>query len=494
MIYEFLVVHILARYFGSATTTWAAVIAVLLAGLSVGYAVGGHLAERYGTIRPLALALLVGGLTGAVMEPIAIAVGESLLQVDTALTLHPYLASMVVSFVPIFCLGMVLPQAIRLSAAHTGKVGKSAGRMSAISTIGSIVGVVVTVHVCFPYVGVRETLYAMSGLLIFMALVLLAPVRGRTVAMLGLLVLTAGDGSAKVIYAEYSSHHHILVEDRGGQRLLRFNNDVQSTMSLAKPDAGGFEYTEFFHVPLLLNPGATSTLFLGLGGATGPKVFLKDYPKMQIEVVELDPQVLQVAKSYFSLPDDPRLKVNIADGRVHLQRSNNTFDIIIMDAYASSRYGAVIPYHMATREFFHLIRDRLKPGGCLVYNVVGFYQGNFDAIVRGIYATLQESFPTIYIFEAKTSENTVFVVQKSAPEKDLKARVQWPEGPWRDHPLTPEKMGKLAETLGLSGLIKVPEFEERVRQYSRLNGLSPGMPVYTDNNPPSDIKAMGPGK
>ncbi|HIJ74148.1 MAG TPA: fused MFS/spermidine synthase [Candidatus Hydrogenedentes bacterium] len=502
MIYEFLAVRILARYFGSSLGVWASVIAVLLAGLSAGYALGGLVADRFGSVWPLAAVLVVAGLTGAFTEKVAVAVGEGLLAVDVGLAWHPYLAAILVSFVPILALGTVLPQAIRIRAERTNRPGSAAGWIAALSTLGSILGVVLTVHVLLPRMGVRQALYATSSVLILAGgvLMLAGPVlralRLKTrVPVLLALCLFGANARAQIVFEDYSAYHHIIVEDTRGERLLRFDNDVQSTMSLRDIYAGGFEYTEFFHVPLVLDPTITSALFVGLGGGTGPKAFLSDYPHLRVDVVEIDPMVVDIAETYFGLPPDPRLRVIVRDGRVQLQRGRQKYGAIIMDAYASGAYGPYVPYHLITQEFFQLAWGRLENGGSLVYNVVGAYGGEFDEMVRGVYSTLATTFQAVYAFKARSSLNTVFVAQKiDVADLQLDGTrdgYAWPHGPWLRHPLSGDELQGLAQTLTTDGFIKLPILHKRLRQFSPVLNSPPAGPIYTDNYAPVDVGPRG---
>lgn len=491
MIYEFLAVRILARYFGSSIDVWASVIAVLLAGLSAGYAVGGVLADRFGSVQPLAMALVFAGGTGVFTEKIAAAVSTRLLDVDWALAWHPYIAAALISFVPVSALGAVLPQAIRLRAERTRRLGSAAGWIAAISTLGSILGVLLTTHLLLPHIGIRETLYGISGLLVIAGAILPALSLRRAVPIMLLFSLFQPTAHAQAIYENYTAYHHILVGDANGTRTLWFDSAPQSTMSLDDAYAGGFEYTDFFHAPTLFDPTVASVLFVGLGGGTGPKAFLRDYPQVRVEVAEIDPVVLDVARTYFALPDDPRLRVIIRDGRVHLQRSQTKFGAIIMDAYASGPYGAYVPYHLTTQEFFQLASKRLENGGCLVYNVIGVYGRRQDETLRGISATLGSVFQAVYAFQARSSLNTVLVAQKIDTSKlfsdGTRNGYAWPQGPWLRHPLTAAELRDLARTLMQQGILRVPGFDKRIGQFSGLQNAPPAEPIYTDNYAPVDL-------
>ena len=442
MIFEFLAVRFLARFFGSSLDVWGSVITVLLAALSGGYATGGVLADRFGTVRPMAWMLVLAGVTGLAMERIAVMAGERLLQVDSGLLWHPYVAAGLASFVPVFALGTVLPQAVRMRAVRTGRVGSAAGWMSGLSTLGSIAGVMLTVHVFLPRVGVRETLYVTSAVLVLTGLALGALRWKRLAVLVGVLGwLPACSGAeAEVIYEDYSAYHHIMVEDMDGQRRLLFDDALQSAMSLRDIYRGGFEYTDFFHAAMVLEPSASRVLFVGLGGGTGPKAFLAG--------LSVDAgggggnrsgggthcaDVLRVAGRSAAAGDD-------SGWRVYLERSRQAYGAILMDAYASGPYGAYLPSHLVTEEFFAVARRRLTNGGCLVYNVMGTYGGNQDDQVRGVYSTLSKTFEVVYAFAARSSGNTVFVAQHIEPAK-LEANGTREGRPWPAGPLVAASAG-----------------------------------------------------
>ena len=495
MMYEFLAVRILNRFFGSSIFVWAAVINVLLAGLCIGYALGGVMADRFGSFRSLGIPLLFAGITAAFTEVIAIFIGDWLLTVEHALVLHPYIAAFCTSFLPILALGTVLPQAIRLQANRTERVGGSAGWMSALSTAGSILGVLLTVYLLIPRLGLRESIYWISGLLAVLGMLLIVLPRkmGLLKAAMVLLLLTPGSASAEILFEEYTNYHHIVVEDRAKVRLLRFDDAVQSVMYKYAPDKDGFEYTEFFHVPVVLDPTINSALFIGLGGGTGPKSFLKDYPKMEIEVVEIDQRVVDVARKYFMLPEDPRMEIHVRDGRIHLQRSKKIYGTIIVDAYSSGPYGAFLPHHLATKEFFELTWKHLEHGGSLVYNIASEEQEDTRKLARTLYATMHGVFQTVYAFDVKSSYNMILVAQKIDPDQPEAASGEkkvWPGAPWLKHPLTEEKIATLTDQLLRSSVLHQPQLPQRVRQFSSLQGSAPGETIYTDNFAPVDV---GPG-
>ncbi|MCP4643456.1 MAG: hypothetical protein GY851_23615 [bacterium] len=499
MIYEFVAVRVLQRDFGSLLDVWACEIAVCMAGLAVGYTLGGWLADRFRSWRMLGAVMILAAITALPMEPVILRFSGWALNQEQGAWWHP-LAAALPSFPPLLALGTVMPQTVRLFVQRIEGVGKATGWVAALSTTGSIVGVLLTAMVLFPRYGVLESsratsvvLGSMGGLVVLGSFIRKKPAYAVTL-LLACVLACGADAKAEVLFEKYSAYHHILVVDDAKTRMLRFDNSRQSLMSIDDPFSGGFEYTEFFHVPMLLNPSINSALFIGLGGGSGPKAYYKDYPLMQVETVEIDPMVVQVAKDYFALPQDGRVTAFTSDGRTFLRRSRSTYGAIFMDAYGVGRYTGAIPFHLVTKEFFQIARDHLDNGGCLVYNVMGTYNNHKKDTVRGVHATLAAVFETVYAFEARTSLNTVFVAQKIDPAGlDASGTVggkPWPRGPWLNHPLAAGQLREMATRLAGEGVLKRKGFADRVTQFSEAQNAPVTGTVYTDNYAPVD---MSPG-
>jgi spermidine synthase len=162
------------------------------------------------------------------------------------------------------------------------------------------------------------------------------------------VLLACALGRADQIFEVTSTYHHIRVVDQDGLRTLYFDDAPESRMSMQDPLRGHFEYTEYFHMPLLWNASLNNVLMIGLGAGTSQRAFEHYYPGVTVETVEIDPTVVRVARDYFKFTESARQKVHEADGRVFLRRSTAHYDSIILDAYVTSRYGSSIPPHLVT--------------------------------------------------------------------------------------------------------------------------------------------------
>jgi len=237
----------------------------------------------------------------------------------------------------------------------------------------------------------------------------LAKVSSVVLASAGLLLQPAG---AEVVFERTSAYHHIRVVDEAETRTLSFDGTTETRMSLKDSLQGHFEYTEYFHMPWLW-ANLSNVLMIGLGGGSTQRAYQHYCPAVNVETVEIDPAVVQVAQDYFFVKETARHRIHISDGRVFLRRSTNRYDAIVMDAYTENRYGSFLPQHMVTKEFFQIASDHLATNGVLAYNIIGQIQGLRADLLRAMYRTLKSVFPEVYMFPARDSQNVVFVATKS---------------------------------------------------------------------------------
>jgi spermidine synthase len=198
---------------------------------------------------------------------------------------------------------------------------------------------------------------------------------------------------SKVLFRKDTEYHQLAVVQDGDTRVLRFGSSFQSAMNVTRPFATEFSYTDLFSLATLYRPSADSMLFLGLGGGSAPKRMWRDFPELRIDVVELDPVVVDVARRYFAVPDDPRLRIENEDGRLFLAKTDRKWDAIAIDVF----YEDGIPFHMSTFEFLELARERLEPGGVVLMNVIGSISDSGSELFRALYRTYRAVFPTVVV-------------------------------------------------------------------------------------------------
>jgi spermidine synthase len=395
--------RLLAPYFGSSTIVWANLIGIVLAGLAVGYWLGGKLADRRPQPRLLGLIVLVAALwvamTPFVARPFLDAAVGNLDDASAGAVIGSFFAVLLLFAPAVVLLGMVSPFAIRLALTDVATAGAVAGRFYALSTAGSLLGTFLPALVLIPLAGTQRTLLGTAALLALSASFLLG--RKVVVAAVAIAVLIAvPPGAVKaeegLLHEEESRYQFIQVLEGGdGRRLLRLNEGV-AVHSVWREDevlTGGV-WDAFLALPPLLDRPLERVAVLGNAGGTTARAMGVYYPDAVIDGVELDPAVSDVGLEWFGMGENPNLSIHDADARPFLRRTDERYDLIVVDAY----HQPYVPFYLATREFFELARGRLRPGGILALNVASV-PGD-DRLLDGIAGTLAHEFESVAVWPA----------------------------------------------------------------------------------------------
>jgi spermidine synthase len=423
---EILAGRLLAPTYGSSVYVWGSIIGVFLAALAAGYWLAGRRAARSASRGGLAVALV-----GAAAVVLAVILGaDDLIAASSGFPVPQRYAPVVPAALlfgpPTLLLGFVSPYAAELVEARS--TGDASGRVYALGTGGSIVGAFGTTFLLIPAVGVLwiglgyALLTALAGLLVAPRSATGPLVAGWLVAVAIVLVGVAGAlspvvGGGDTVYATGTSYQQLRVADSGDVRTLYLDGVRHSAMDRDDPDRYVFEYTRYFHLPFLFREDVDRVLFVGGGGFSGPKRFLREYPGVTVDVVEIDPKVVDVARQYFEVPRSDRLNVHVGDGRVFLAETDRTYDVVVLDAYRADN----VPYHLTTVEFMDLVSRRLDDDGVLVANVISAREGSSSAFYRAQYRTMNRSFPQVYSFPTSATpslQNIMLLATNNATRVD----------------------------------------------------------------------------
>ena len=427
---EILAGRIVAPAFGSSIYVWGSIIGVFLAALAWGYHRGGERAAERASTRSIVTILLASALYVAGVLALAGIVLELADTFSIPPRLAPLLPITILFGPPVYLLGLISPYGAELSREESA--GGASGRIYAVGTAGSIVGAFGTTFVLIPWVDLAVAELGMGLLLVATAVGLVwrageddpdgrqvTGLRGerRRLLLRGFLVtLVLAGGFAlhdnglaitgDVVFSTETSYQGLTVVDRGARevgddrtvRTLYLDGTPQSATYLqdGQPtvDEYVFDYTRYFHLAYAMSDDVDRVLFIGGGGFSGPKRFAAEYPNVTVDVVELDPVVIDVATEYFGVEESERLRIHRGDGREFLERTNRTYDAIVLDAYRKDR----VPFHMTTAEFMALAESRLDDDGVLVANVISAADGPGSQFYRAQYATMSTAFPHVYAF------------------------------------------------------------------------------------------------
>jgi spermidine synthase len=426
---EIAAARLLAPYFGASTIVWANTIATVLVALSVGYWLGGRLADRSPSLPGLARIVMASAVLLAAVPFAAGPFLRTSVKAFDALSAGAFIGSLigvlVLVAVPVLLLGMVAPYAIRLSVERVEESGTVAGRLYAISTAGSLVGVFLAALVLIPLVGTRRTFLAFALSLAVVAApalsrrFVLAPVAVALALVIPVGAVKGGDDE-KVIWERETPYQYARVtEEDDGERRLELN-EGQAVHSVYRPDSvlTGDVWDGYLVLPLagLAEPPHRLAI-LGNAAGTTARAYERYFPRTRIDGVEIDGELTEVGRRLFEM-DNPRLRTYDEDARPFLQRvDDRDYDAIFVDAYRQP----YIPFYLATREFFELARERLTPGGVVVVNVG--HPETSDSLERVLAATMAAEFPTVVRYPIEDTNTLLLATTARADAARLRAAV-----------------------------------------------------------------------
>jgi spermidine synthase len=418
--------RLLAPYFGSSTIVWANIIGLILVYLSLGYWLGGKVADRRPDARVLGGMMVVAAaaiaVTPFVARPVLDVAVRGLDAVSVGAVVGSFFAALALFAVPVTLLGAVSPFAIRLALEDVTEAGTVAGRLYALSTVGSILGTFLSAIVTIPLLGTQRTMLGSAALIVLAAALLLgARWQLLTVAAAALLFVPAATikASAGLLYETESSYQYIQIVERGdGSRALRLNEGV-AVHSVWHRDSvlTGGVWDTFLLVPPLLDRPVANMLVIGNAGGTIARAYGELYPDVAIDGVEIDPEVSEAARRYMGLGDNPRLDVITADGRPYLELTDETYDVVVVDAY----HQPYIPFYLATKEFFQAVREHLRPGGIVALNVASV-PGD-DRLSRAVGSTLLAAFPEAWRWKPLRFNELMLGLDRPTTPAELRDRV-----------------------------------------------------------------------
>ncbi|MCX6796098.1 MAG: fused MFS/spermidine synthase [Candidatus Falkowbacteria bacterium] len=416
MVLEIVGSRIIAPYLGTSIIVWTSLIGVIMGALSLGYWWGGKLADIRPNYEKFSFIIFLSAIFTLI-----ITFSEKLLVYSNKLLLANLYAGTIIAasllfLAPSFLLGMVSPYAARLRLKDLQTSGATVGRLYAISTGGSIVGTFLAGFVLLPWLGCMRIVVILSICLFLVSIFihpknfLLPKLFLLTFVLVEFLTMSFSQptlGRNQTISIDTLYHHAVIrqtTDKKTGRaiRTLSFEPlGIQSAVFLDSNDLV-FEYSKFYNLADFFHPENERALLLGGAAFAYPRYFLATHLKAEMDVVEIDPAMHEIAKQYFQLTDNPRLHVYNEDARLFLNNvSVSSYDVVYGDAFSSQ---LSIPYQLATKETVAKIYESLKKGGVAILNIVSAIEGEQGMFLRAEYRTYKSIFPQVYIFQVNKSD------------------------------------------------------------------------------------------
>ena len=463
---EIAAVRLLAPYFGASTIVWANTIGIVLVALSVGYWLGGRLADRHPNMRALCLTALLAALLLAAVpfaaDPLLEVAVDALDQISAGAFMGSLLAVLVLVAVPVLLLGTVSPWAIRLGVQSVEEAGTVAGRLYALSTAGSLVGTLLSALVLIPLVGTRRTFLVFALAIAVVAVLGLRPVRRwavAPVAIAALIALPVGtlkantENGGRVIHeAETEYQYARVIQYPDGERTLELNEgQAEHSRCRAECDAGpggprnpssvltGGYWDGHLVDHLAARTGPLRRVaILGNAAGTTSRASEEFFPSTRVDGVEIDSELSEIGRRYFDM-NNPRLHLYHEDARPFLRRIDARYDVISVDAYRQP----YIPFYLTTVEFFDTVRDRLTRGGALIVNVG--HPKDQEGLEKVLTATIGEAFP--HVLRDPIDNTNTLLVASEAPLSANRMRAAVPSLPAALRPTAYAAADRLAPPL-----------------------------------------------
>lgn len=395
--------------------------------MSLGYWYGGKMADQYPSLKRLASVLVFAALAILAMNLGKNFVLKMISSLPMDLMFKSVLSSVILFSIPSFLMAFVTPFAIRLHIDGIEHSGETAGTIYAVSTIGSIAGTFFSGFIFIALFGTNQILWVLS-IILFVLAALLAISEVKKHAVWGLILLIGN------IYYSAKAHDYVDLDTdysrvfitnysykERDSRFLAISGYVNSGMYLDAPNELVFEYTKYYDLVNYFNPNFKNAVMFGGAGYSYPKHFQDEFPNKQLDVVEIDPELTDIAKHYFHFTPKPNTHIIHQDARNFLADTHRKYDGVLYDVLTSN---LTVPFHLTTQETFSGVSQIMTDNGVLIINVIGDLKGKSAAFIQSIIKTVNSVFPQVFVFNAmgkaySGTTNYVIVALKSTEPFDF---------------------------------------------------------------------------
>lgn len=431
---ELVAARVLSPYVGSSNVVWTSIIGIILASMSLGYWLGGKKADKDASIDQLSDILLFAALSTSAILLLETIVVKEFAGIIGNLIIAAILCAIIVFSIPSFILAMISPFAVKLKSKEDNEIGSLSGRISSLSTIGSITGTFLMGFVLIPNIGVSNINIGVTLALVIMSVFARENSDKKyiyktiSLVCIMLILILLGKWTFKlsnpdILLDTDSQYSRIWVKqiatEKTTYKTLQVDTGLESYINQETGEMGA-KYLRFYDLFEYFNKDAQSTLLIGGAAYTYPIHYLDKYENKTIDVVEIDDKMTQIAVQQFGLNlNEPKLKVYTQDGRSYLNYSQNRYDTILLDAFK----GVNAPFELTTYEALANAKNMLKENGMVLTNIISSVEGEESEFIKYEYATYKAVFDDVKIFTVNSKnreerQNLILVGIKGNPQKD----------------------------------------------------------------------------
>ncbi len=418
MILELVAARVLSPYVGSSNLIWTSIIGIMLICMSLGYWIGGKLADKEQNIKDLSQFIWITAITISLIPILETIIVNGLATIwSDQLIAVAIISSTFLFGIPSFMLATVSPICVKLKNNEQMQVGTVSGKISSISTIGSIFGTFFAGFVLIPQIGVSNIILGSSILLSILAISVypnktIKSIIYVIITIVAIIVFTffgkclfknAHPDIIKDLDTEYSRIwvKNLTVGENTNYKTLQVDTGLESYINEQTGEMGA-KYLTYYDLFSYYNKNAKNTLMIGGAAYTYPKHYLKKYENNNIDVVEIDPEMTKIAQEEFGLDiKNPRLNIYHQDGRSYLNYSNKTYDTILIDAFK----GLNAPFELTTYEAMSKVKERLNDNGVVITNIISALEGEKAKFIEYEYATYKAVFDDEKLYKVRSNVN-----------------------------------------------------------------------------------------
>ena len=418
MILELIAARILSPYVGSSNLIWTTIIGIMLTSMSIGYWFGGKMADKNkeNDIKILSNYLLISAIATSIIPILEVIFIDVLSQLSSNLIFVAIICATVTFGIPSFLLATVSPIAVKIKNNSMDHIGATSGKISSLSTIGSIFGTFFAGFILIPNLGVRNIILGCSILLWILSVYLFNKKDKKyyilmiveLLVIIGLNVLGGylfkieNPEITRDVDSEYSRIWvtNLNVEENT-YKTLQVDTGLESYINQETGEMGA-TYLYYYDLFEYYNKEANDALMIGGAAYTYPMHYLKKYENKTIDVVEIDEKMTQIAEEEFGLDkNNPNLGLITQDGRSYLNYNKKNYDTVFIDAFK----GLNAPFELTTYEAMQKVYDSLNENGTVITNIISAIEGDDADFIKYEYSTYKAIFDDVKVFQVNPNHS-----------------------------------------------------------------------------------------
>ena len=418
MVLELIAARILSPYVGSSNLIWTTIIGIMLISMSIGYWFGGKIADKNkeNDINILSNYLLISAIATSIIPILEVEFIDALSSISNNLILVSIICATVTFGIPSFLLATVSPIAVKIKNNSMDRVGTTSGKISSLSTIGSIFGTFFAGFILIPNIGVRNIILGCS-ILLWLISVYLFSKKDKKYYMLMVLELIAIVGLNILGGILFNKEHPEIIKDVDSEysriwvrkvqagkteyKTLQVDTGLESYINQETGEMGA-RYLAYYDLFEYYDKEAEDALMIGGAAYTYPMHYLRKYENKKIDVVEIDEKMTKIAEDEFGLDkDNPNLGLITQDGRSYLNYNEKKYDAIFIDAFK----GLNAPFELTTYEAMQKAYNSLEENGTVITNIISSIEGEESDFIKYEYSTYKAIFDDVKVFKVNPDDS-----------------------------------------------------------------------------------------